>query len=283
MPKEAMQLENADAGDVDRPWPARLTAICGDVLIRIDGSKLWTLRAIEWRGTVFGVEDSEYGTVVDFKNEGPIGAGHREIESEIVTQFEVFVDGQSLPPGSEPMHFRAGSIRVERQSKIRSFLLDAALEVRDDVVIQSVHIINNRAAEVKSLYPLMYAWTPYATAYLFSSDDDDETSGQFQQREKRYFSESGKRWVATYDASTRRGTVSYILTEPSAGDRVFLFADVPAIYRKIYLKCFSDSVVPAGFEGTYSVVNGFFAVFNEDDWIVEARQRARELKRQFAC
>jgi hypothetical protein len=280
---ESLQLEIADAGSSHPLWPIRLTAFCGDVLIRIDGSKLWTLRGIEWRGTAFGVEDSEYGTVVDYKDEGPIGAGHREIESEVVTGFEATVDGQLLALNSESIDVRAERLRITRQSKIRSFALDAALEVRKDVVVQSVHITTDRAVAVKSLYSLMYAWTPYASEYLFGGDDGTESSGEFQRQEKRYFTESGKRWVAAYDASVRRGVVSYVLAEPGFGDRIFLVADVPKIYRKIYLKCFAESVVPAGFDGAYTVATGFFAVSNHSGWKEEARQRARDLRSQFSC
>jgi hypothetical protein len=280
---ESLHIETAGPGGAKSHWPARLTAICGEVLIRIDGSKLWTLRGIQWRGTVFGVEDSEYGTVVDYQNEGPIGAGHQEIESEVVTGFEVVVDGEEMKDVSGAVDVRAQSVRIARTSNIRTFLLDAALQVGDDVVVQSVRIRNSRDVAVKSLYALMYAWTPYATEYLFVADDGDEASGEFQQGEKKYFVESGKRWVAVYDAAVRRGAVSCVVQEPAAGQRCFLVADVPTIYRKIYLKCFAESVVPAGFDGTYRVATGFFSVPEGHDWKQESRRRAGVLRNQFSC
>src|SRR4051812_8123033 len=44
--------------------PTSLTASVGDVLVRIDGPKLWTLSRIEYKQVILGVEDSAYGSVV---------------------------------------------------------------------------------------------------------------------------------------------------------------------------------------------------------------------------
>lgn len=42
--------------------PEKLTATIGDVLIRIDGLKLWTLSGIDFQNSKIAVQDSAYGS-----------------------------------------------------------------------------------------------------------------------------------------------------------------------------------------------------------------------------
>lgn len=282
--REAMtQASASDTSNEARP--ASLTAAIGDVLVRIDGPKLWTLSRIEWRGTLLAVEDSAYGTCFNIQNVGNIGTGHRDIESENVTELRFLVDGRPLESISATMNVHGNRFQMERKSRIRSFALDSELDVRNDVIIQSVRITNDRPVELKVLYPLMYAWTPSASAYIFGCDDGHEVDGQFleeAQTKAKYTVQRGIKWAAIYDAVTRKGSVSYVLAMPDTGDGRFLLSDAPGVYRKLYLMCFTDAVVPAGFDGTYRIVNGFFSVGKEGDWKVKARERARELQRSAA-
>ena len=84
--------------------PTSLTAKVGDVLVRIDGPKLWTLSRIEYKGALLGVEDSAYGTVVNIRNVGNLGTAHfldvpghpGEVEKEQVHELRFFIDGRQL-------------------------------------------------------------------------------------------------------------------------------------------------------------------------------------------
>ena len=138
--------------------PTSLTASIGDLLVRIDGPKLWTLSRIEYKGTILGVEDSAYGTVVTFPGTKHLGTAHfldvpghpGEIEMENVTDLRFYLDGQLLRNLTDTMSISGKSFRVERISKIRTFDLDSVLDkVRDGVVIvQSAHL---RACRLTSI------------------------------------------------------------------------------------------------------------------------------------
>lgn len=263
-----------------KPKPQSLIATIGDVLVRIDGPKLWTLSRIEWRGTLMAVEDSCYGTTIMVPDIGPIGSGHHEIESENVVELNFFIDDQPLRSMAATMNLRGARFRVSRKSTIRSLKLDSILEVHSDVIVQAVHITNERPIELNALYPLMYAWTPRASVYLFGCDNGQEVEGRFltePQDKAQYTFQRGARWAAVYDADAGIGSVSYVLAEADSGDRLFLLSDAPEIYRKLYLKCFTDSVLPARFDGNYRIILGFFSVAKQDNWKVRARERAREL------
>jgi hypothetical protein len=43
--------------NVETTSPPSLKVTCDDVLIRIDGPKMWTLSRIEYKGTLLGIED----------------------------------------------------------------------------------------------------------------------------------------------------------------------------------------------------------------------------------
>ena len=102
----------------DRERPASVTATIGNVTVRIDGPKLWTLSRIEYKGTILGVEDSAYGTVINIKDVGFIGTAHKEVEPEDVTELDFFLNSRAHPFSNTDV--RGESFRVERRSRIRS-------------------------------------------------------------------------------------------------------------------------------------------------------------------
>ena len=271
--------------------PTSFTATIGDVLVRIDGPKLWTLSRIEYKGALLGVEDSAYGTVVNIRNVGNLGTAHfldvpghpGEVEKEQVNELRFFIDGHPVQDITDTMSVAGKSFRVQRISKIRTFDLDSKLEVRDGVVVQSVRMRTPKAVDLKVTYPLMYAWTPTATEYLFGSDDDNaagsQKSGAFNPANTKPSEglEKSVRWMAIYDAPSGKGAVTYLVTCPEKADAWFQFTDAPGVYRKMRLMSFAESTVPAGFDGTYCMVTGFFSSA-QDEWKPIAQKRANELK-----
>ena len=272
-------------------WPTSLTAKIGDVLVRIDGPKLWTLSRIEYKGALLGVEDSAYGTVVNVQNVGFLGTAHfldvpghpGEVEKEQVNELRFFVDGRQLHEDelSDQMKISGKRFRVERNSTIRSFSLQSELDVHDGLLFQSVRIKTGQAVDLKVMYPLMYAWTPTATHYLFGSSTGETKEGAFllkPDEKPRYITEEGMVWGGVYDPSSQKGTVSVVLKSPEAGKNSFLIADAPNVYRKLYLMTFSDATVPAGFDATYRIVTGFVSVISEAAFNTKAQQKAHELE-----
>lgn len=80
--------------------PEKLTATIGDVLIRIDGPKLWTLSGIDFQNSQIAVQDSAYGSVMNIKGIGILGSAHfldvpgkpGEVEKEQVSLVQFFLD-----------------------------------------------------------------------------------------------------------------------------------------------------------------------------------------------
>ena len=267
--------------------PASLTASIGYVLVRIDGPKLWTLSRIEYKGTLLGVEDSAYGTVVTFPGAKHLGTAHfldvpghpGEVEKENVTELRFYLDDQPVTNLTDTMSISGKSFRVERTSKIRAFDLDSVLDVRDGVLMQSARLRAPVAVELQMSYPLMYAWTPTATEYLFGMDDGSRKSGKFLESSAKPTEglEKTARWLAVYDGPSGKGAVTYLLSQPADAEAWFQYTDAPGIYRKLRLMSFVGKTIPAGFDGTFRMVTGFFSAAPEQ-WKAAAEQRAGELK-----
>lgn len=272
--------EKSKASEGDRP--ASVTAHIGDVTVRIDGPKLWTLSRIEYKHALLGVEHSAYGTVLNLKDVGFIGTAHKEVESEDVTDLRFFLDEKYLP--SPPTVVQGNSFKVKRKSRIRSFQLDSLLEVSNDRISQSVRLQTKAAVKMKVIYPFMYAWTPTATNYLFGADSGLQTEGQFspQDAEQSQVTQSQMNWLAVYDKPSGKGMVSRLLTQHKVGQNEvrsaqMLIVDSPKVYRKFYIMCFSNEEVPAGFDETYRIVTSFFEA-DEASWKLAANKLAQSLK-----
>lgn len=268
--------EKSKANERDRP--ASVTAHIGDVTVRIDGRKLWTLSRIEYKNSLLGVEHSAYGTVLNLKDVGFIGTAHKEVESEDVTDLRFFLDEKYLP--SPPTVVQGNSFKVKRKSRIRSFQLDSLLEVRDNRIYQSVRLQTKAAVEMKVIYPFMYAWTPTATTYMFGADNGARVEGVFapENANQGQLFQSKMNWLAVYDKPTKKGAVSRLLTQHPAGGAHMLIVDAPKAYRKFYIMCFSEEEVPAGFDETYRIVTSFFEADNAT-WKSTANKLAQSLKR----
>lgn len=268
-------------------WPSSVTASIGDVLVRIDGPKLWTLSRIEYKGTLLAVEDSAYGTVVTFPVGKHLGTAHfldvpghpGEVEKENVTDLRFYLDGKLLQGLSDTVSVTGKSFRVERISKIRTFDLDSVLDVHDGVLMQSAHLRAPVAVQLQMSYPLMYAWTPTATEYVFGSEDGSEKAGKFNTATTKPSEglEKTARWMAVYDVPSGKGAVTLLAEKPQGEDGWFQYTDAPGIYRKLRLMSFVDRTVPAGFDGTFRMVTGFFSA-SAEDWQAAARKRAGELR-----
>src|SRR5262249_9739478 len=81
----------AAAATVAQRWPSSVTATCGNVAVRIDGPKMWTLSRIEYRGTRLGIEESAWGTVLNFPEVGFVGSAHRDGGAEEVHAVEFYL------------------------------------------------------------------------------------------------------------------------------------------------------------------------------------------------
>jgi hypothetical protein len=267
--------------------PTSLTAVVGDVLIRIDGPKLWTLSGIDFQNTVMAVQDSAYGSVINIRGVGYLGSAHfldvpgkpGAVEKEIVSSVKFFVDDQPVTAITPTMNLAGKSFLMERQSQIRSVALESSVSVREGSLFESVRLRTAVAVDLKIAYPLMYAWTPNATAYLFGDDTGIQKRGTFVTAPGKPGEglEKTARWMAVYSGQNGKGAVCHVVQHPAKVETWLQYTDAPGVYRKLRVMSFADSTLPAGFDGTFQTAVGFFTA-TETDWEAKAQQRLLELK-----
>lgn len=267
--------------------PDSLTATIGDLTFRIDGPKLWTLSGIKYQGVVLAVEDSAYGTVITIEGVGHLGTAHfldvpgkpGKVEKELVTDVRFFVDDKPIEVTGPTMNVSGKSFQMRRKSKIRDFTLESRVDVRDGVLVESSRIRTDKPVRLKMTYPLMYAWTPTATSYLFGMTDGSVKGGDFLPDGAKAGEglEKSAQWMAVYDAPSGKAAVTRVVTQPPQADAWLQYTDAPGIYRKLRLMSFVERTVPAGFDGTYRMVTRCFAATPEN-WKAQAEQHARELQ-----
>jgi len=270
--------------------PSSLAATIGDIRFHIDGPKLWTLSGIKYQNVVMAVEDSAYGTVItlDGIEHGHLGTAHfldvpgkpGEVEKENVLDIRIFIDDKPIELMPGVMEVSGESFRMERKSKIRALDLESTVDVRDGVLIETSSWYATKSIDLKMTYPLMYAWTPKATNYVFGDDNGIQKRGVFKKDGETASNEGLEkmsRWMAVFNRASGKGSVCYLVKHPPDADGWLQWTDAPGVYRKLRIMSFVEKIVPEGFEGTYQSAVGFFSA-NESDWEQHALKRVAELK-----
>jgi hypothetical protein len=268
--------------------PEKLTATIGDVLIRIDGPKLWTLSGIDFQKSQIAVQDSAYGSVMNIKGVGILGSAHfldvpgkpGEVEKEQISLVQFFLDEQPVTEIAPTMNLTGKSFRMHRESNIRAVQLTSTVTLRDGVLTETARMKTSETVELKVSYPLMYAWSPAMSQYLFGNEKGVQKRGVFLMEPAKPTEglEKTSRWMAVYNSRDRKGAVLYVTQHAATEDAWLQFTDAPGVYRKLRLMSFSEKTMPAGFDGTFQVAVGFFAANDNHDWESLARQRMQQLQ-----
>ncbi len=280
-------LVSAESTSHQTNWPKEVVVTVGDIRTRIDGPKLWTLSGIEYQNTVMATEDSAYGSVITIRGVGHLGSAHflavpgkaNEIEKEIVTSLQLFIDDKPVTDFTPEMSLTGTSFRMERTSKIRDLILESSVSIRDGVLIETAHMQAAKAIDLQITYPLMYAWTREATLYAFGDDNGIQKRGVFRKEgQSDEPPEKSSRWMAVFNPATGKGSVAYLLAHPADADGWLQWTDAPVAYRKLRIMSFVEKVMPEGFDGTYQAAVGFFSA-TEQDWEKAALAKVDELKK----
>ncbi len=284
----AVSAQNLNSRFADQTvWPREVVVTVGDIRTRIDGPKRWTLSGIDFQNTVMATEDSAYGTVLTIRGVGHLGTAHfldvpgkpGQVEMEIVTSLKLFVDQKPVTEFAPEMNLSGTTFRMERTSKIRAVDLKSSVTIRDGTLIETAHLRATEEVDLQTAFPLMYAWTPEATEYLFGDDEGILRQGTFLQ-EGKTVSEliRNSRWVAVFNSTSGKGSVAYLVESPPDAKCAFFLVDAPGAYRKTALHCFGETVMPKGFDGIYQMAVGFFSG-TVKDWDLQAQKRLEALKR----
>lgn len=268
-------------------WPQEVVVTVGDIRTRIDGLKMWTLSGIDFQDTVMATENSAYGTVLTIRGVGHLGTAHfldvpgkpGEIEKENVTSLKLFIDDQPVTQFAPTMNLIGKSFRMERTSKVREVDLESSVILRDGVLTETAHLRATSEVDLQTAFPLMYAWTPEATVYLFGDERGILKRGTFI-KEGPGVAElvENSRWVTVFNPASGKGSVAYIVKSPPDAKSAFFLVDAPGSYRKTALYSFGETIMPKGFDGIYQMAVGFFSA-SEKDWEQKAMIRLGDLKK----
>ena len=254
---------------------------CGDILVRIDGPKMWTLSRIEYQGVLLGIEDSAYGTTLKFPGIGFIGSEHkldRPDGCEEVKSLDFYLDDKRICSPDNTL--RGARFTLQKTSRILDVTIKNTTQIHDNRIYESATVQTTRDVTLEVAYHFMHAWTPTVKAFLACSSDGPENQVEFEQAEggkpQQHIVKNAD-WIAFYDAPSGKGVVSKLLQAPDVGGADALIVDAPNVYRKCYLMCFNNKTIPAGFNGTYRMMTGFFEAA-PTNWLSAAQTLASELK-----
>lgn len=277
----------ADSPPTSVVRPETVKIAVGDVVTRVEAAKMWTMSGFEYRGTVMAVEDSAYGSVITLTGYGHLGTAHfldvpgkpGDIEKEQVHEWTLFIDGNPVKQFQPQTELRGDAFRMERKSNIRALRVESTVDIRDNIVVETARYSTDEPIQLDMTYPLMYAWSPANTDFAFGDDRDIIKTGQFLGDDQKPGEglEKTARWMAVFDRKSGKGSVLYLLEHPKTADGWFQFTDAPGIYRKLRIMSFVKQTVPAGFDGLYRSVVGFFEA-ELSDWQRAAQARVQELK-----
>ena len=190
------------------------------------------------------------------------------------------MDGRETTPQAVAELDRVKTFRMERETMIRDLSFTNAIEIRNDRIYETVALKSEKEVPVELVYNFMHPWTVTAAHFLAGTDKGEEQKGTFTDS-KEYVVEAEMDWSAVYDPSSGNGVVSRLLAKPDVGGAEMLLWDVPNRYRKFYLRSFATEgePIPAGFEGEYQLVTGFFEA-DKEDWEQAARELAEDLQQE---
>lgn len=253
-------------------WPKEIVAAVGDLGIRFESRSFWTLYRVDYQGTRLGLDrfGSHYGSVANFSGVGFIGSGHTENEDEQVLAKQLFVDGKLVEWPAATV--RCGEIRLVKQSRIRSLVLDTEIDVRDNRIWEDVRLKADKPTPVNLIYHFMHPWTQTATEYCAELLDGSRIEAAFT-GDKGQKIDKPTRWSAVYDAPSGKGVVTYVLEAPKDNQWRTRYWDISDRYRKHYFVTFLGQTVPANTEFHYRVVTVPFAA-SADQWKAEAARVA---------
>ena len=257
-----------------------ITVTCGEVSLLLRKASQWTPGRIDFRGHAMTTERSAYGTVFSFPDCGFIGTAHLENEPEPLQSLAFILDGKILEKPAAML--KGQTFRFERKSRIRDFDLTCIWELKDDLLYETTSVRTAKAVPLKLVYHFMHAWAPSVSAFFAGTDNEsDKTiSGPLHDGDdtaRKFFINQRIDWMAAFEPKSSQFGVSRLLAAPEQGGHIAMIWNVPNSYRKFYLKCFDNTTVPAGFEGTWRMVTGFGTATSET-WQEQAQKLAAQLR-----
>lgn len=255
-------------------------AECGNIKVRYDIKKAWNLNLIEYKGEMICIDKpgAHYGTVFNFSGVGFIGSGHVENETEEVQKLEIWIDGTEKPFKSltnDELLKAKKEFKTRRVSKVRDFIITDQVVIKDDLIIETVTIVNEKATQLSFVYNFMSPWDPQMTDYYGVGIDDKVYSGEFT-TDGKFKIQKDIKWAAVYNRNDKRGAIEVITeAEQKVGRKWFFFWD-KGVYKKGYFRCMSRAKIPEGHKAQYTLIRGFFEA-SPEQWQSVATEKAENI------
>jgi len=258
--------------------PQSIQLESGDLKIRLDSAKAWTISGIVFQGYPVGVDTvTNYGTVVNIAGtNGFVGSGHKETGfKEEVESLKLFVDGVEADL-TKTDSFKGKNIRIEKLSRLRDFTLKSEIVIAGNRIHESAEITSATEVKLANMYHFMHSWTPEFKE-LFVAEPGGE--------EKTYIFKGDDKWpvyrpvpaAAWFNPDVGIGVATLVL--PGSGQHAPLrFVWDRTVYRKDYVVDFTNAVFPAGRKASYAVATGFFRKPQGGTWIEAAKNTWKALK-----
>ena len=233
-------------------WPESITARVGALSVRFESRSFWTLYRIDHEGVRLCLDSwgSHYGSVAKFPDVGFIGSGHTENEDEVVESLAFYVDGVGVPIPSDVES--AESVRLEKQSRLRTLRLHTVVTVLPDRIHESVSVSAMEDTPLELMYHFMHPWDPAMTHYVGEQRDGTVLRGAFDNDKKQEL-DVPTTWSAVYNKQQQRGALTVVLDAPEQDWRT-RYWDVPNRYRKHYFTTFLGETVLAETRHDYRIV-----------------------------
>ena len=252
----------------------------GDLKIRFDAKKFYTMNRIEYKGKLLGVDNpgSHYGTVFSFAGIGFIGTGHTENQKENLKSLEAWSNGKKIGLGNlkNNEEIRSSDFRLVRKSEIKGIEISNTIEIKGNAIREEVELAPAEDVKIAFVYDFMHPWTIEMDRYAAETDDGKEENGTFI-GDGKFKVNKGFNWTAFYSASLNMGTVLRKIENSSPGKSIIMLWDKPPTYRKFYLRSSAGETLKKGAVYKLALKTGFFES-QPEEWLSVVKKTADNLK-----
>ncbi|OGV39131.1 MAG: hypothetical protein A2020_13645 [Lentisphaerae bacterium GWF2_45_14] len=248
----------------------------GDLKVRFDARKFYTMNRIEYKGKLLGVDNtgSHYGTVFSFSGVGFIGTGHIENEKENLKSLDAWSNGKkiALENLKNNEEIKSTDFKLVRKSEIKGIEISNTIEIKDNVIYEEVELSPKEDIKIAFVYNFMHPWTTEMDRFAAETSDGKREEGIFV-GDGKFRVNKDFNWAAFYSAPLKMGTVLRRIENSSPGKSIIMLWDKPPSYRKFYFKSSPNETLKKGAVYKLCLKTGFFEC-QPEEWLSAVEKTA---------
>ncbi len=233
------------------PEQGRLTAKTANYEVVFSAEKAWTIYEIHFGGELLAGATGHYGTVLIPRGGKWIGTGHSEGGREIVHSLQLTVDGCDTPI-EVGRTVEGHAIALTKTSTIHNFAATHTITVKDDEIVERVHLTATEDHDLSRMYLFMHCWPKETTQWIAQLPDGRLIQGGFKS-DGGHQVDADARWVAQYLPDRHLGLLCYtpkVVT--SSTSKSFIWDHQR--YHKYYVQQNSGAAFAQGEELDYTMI-----------------------------